>query len=200
MAVTLNASTSTGYIQTADTSGNLALQSNGTTQFNVTSTGAYGQIKSGTAVTATGTSVDFTGIPSWAKRVTVLFTGLSLNTGGVNPITLRLGTSGGIQASGYTGSQGYVGGSPASTNMAAGFDMYADTAAETVSGAITLQLLNSATNLWVATGVAGNTAAAYMRYIGGYVTLSGVLTQVRFTNASGAASFDAGSINILYEG
>ena len=101
-----------------------------------------GTITSGTAVSASGTSVDFTGIPSTAKRVTVLFTGLSLNTGGVNPITLRLGTSGGIQASGYTGSQGYVGGSPASTNMSAGFDMYADTAAETLSGAITLQLLN----------------------------------------------------------
>jgi hypothetical protein len=40
MAVTLNASLSTGLVQTADTSGNLNLQSNGTTVVAVTSTGA----------------------------------------------------------------------------------------------------------------------------------------------------------------
>jgi hypothetical protein len=39
MAVTLNASTSSGFIQTADTSGELNLQSNGTTRLTVTSTG-----------------------------------------------------------------------------------------------------------------------------------------------------------------
>jgi hypothetical protein len=154
---------------------------------------------SGTAVTASGTSVDFTGIPSYAKRVTLMYAGLSLNTGGVNPITFRLGTSGGIVSTGYIGSQGYVGGSPASTLMSAGFELYQDTAADALSGALTLQLLNPATNHWVATGVAGATAAAYLRYIGGHVTLSGALTQIRATTGNGTDTFDAGSINILYE-
>jgi hypothetical protein len=40
MAVTLNASTSTGLVQSADTSGSLNIQSNGTTVLGVTSTGA----------------------------------------------------------------------------------------------------------------------------------------------------------------
>jgi len=39
MAVTLNASTSTGLVQSADTSGIIQLQSNGTTELTVTSTG-----------------------------------------------------------------------------------------------------------------------------------------------------------------
>ena len=39
MAVTLNASTSAGFIQTADTSGQLVIQSNGTTELTVLSTG-----------------------------------------------------------------------------------------------------------------------------------------------------------------
>jgi len=39
MAVTLNASTSSGLVQTADTSGEINLQSNGTTVLGVTSTG-----------------------------------------------------------------------------------------------------------------------------------------------------------------
>ena len=36
--------------------------------------GNSGALVSGTAVSASGTAVDFTGIPSWAKRVTVMFT------------------------------------------------------------------------------------------------------------------------------
>lgn len=158
-----------------------------------------------TAKTATGTSVDFspadnTGIPSWAKRVTILYAGLSLNTGGVNPIIFRIGTSGGIVSTGYVGSQGYVGGPPASTLMSTGFELYQDTAADALSGSLTLQLLNSANNHWVATGVAGATAAAYMRYIGGHITLSGLLNQIQLTTGNGIATFDAGTINIMVEG
>jgi hypothetical protein len=40
MAVTLNASTTTGLVQSADTSGSLNIQSNGTTILGLTSTGA----------------------------------------------------------------------------------------------------------------------------------------------------------------
>ncbi len=38
-------------------------------------------ITSGTAVASTsGTSIDFTGIPSWVKRVTILFKGVSISS------------------------------------------------------------------------------------------------------------------------
>jgi hypothetical protein len=161
--------------------------------------GAVLGITSGTAVASTsGTSIDFTGLPSWVKRVTLMAAGLS--TTSTVPITIVLGTSGGLQASGYVGSQGYVGGGPASTNMSTSFQIYNDTAAETYSGSVTFSLLNSSTNVWVASGVIGTTALAYMRYIGGYVTLSSALTQIRISTTTGTPTFDAGSINILYEG
>jgi len=153
---------------------------------------------SGTAVASTsGTSIDFTGIPSWVKRVTIMLANVS--TTGTVPITFRLGTSGGIVATGYAGSQGYVGGTPASTNMSTGFELYNDTAAVTYSGQIVLTLVDLATNTWCASGVIGVTTQAYMRYIGGYIALSGALTQLRMTTTTASPTFDSGLINILYE-
>jgi len=155
-------------------------------------------ITSGTAVASTsGTSIDFTGIPSYAKRITLMLAGVS--TTGTVPITFRLGTSVGIQATGYLGAQGYVGGTPAHTNMSTGFEIYNDTAALLYSGLITIALLDSSTNTWCMSGVCAPTAQAYTRLIGGHVVLSGALTQLRMTTTTGTPTFDAGTINILYE-
>jgi len=100
MTATINASTSSGIIQTADTSGTLALQSNGTTQLTVSSTGAYGQLKSGTAVASTsGTSIDFTSLPSWVKRITVMFNGVSTNSS--SDVICQIG-SGSFTTTGYS--------------------------------------------------------------------------------------------------
>ena len=58
-------------------------------------------LTSGTAQASTsGTAIDFTGIPSWAKRITVMFNGVSTN-GTSNP-QIQLG-SGSPTTSGYTG-------------------------------------------------------------------------------------------------
>lgn len=195
MAVTLNASTSTGYIQTADTSGNLALQSNGTTQFTVSSTGAYGQIKSGTAVASTsGTAIDFTSIPSWAKRITVMFSGVS--TSGTSNIQVQLGDSGGIETTGYSGSVGTRGGEVFNS---AGFQVTrSQTAATTGSGLITICLLGSNTFACSGTWAAAATDAPTL--FAGAKTLSDTLDRVRITTVNGTDTFDAGTINILYEG
>jgi hypothetical protein len=195
MAVTLNASTSTGYIQTADTSGDLALQSNGTTQFNVTSTGAYGQLKSGTAVTASGTSVDFTSIPSWVKRITVVFNGVSTN--GTSNLLLQLGDSGGIENTGYTSRSQTTGASATST---AGFILTVSlsTSADTFNGAVFLNFLSA--NTWTESAIINHTGQNVLPYSAGSKTLSDVLTQVRITTVNGTDTFDAGTINILYEG
>jgi hypothetical protein len=157
-----------------------------------------GAFVAGTAVASTsGTSIDFTSIPSWVKRVTLMFAGVSTNS--TVPITMRLGTSGGFVSSGYVGVQGYVGGGPASTDMSTGFELYNDAAGSNYSGSITFSLLNSSSNIWVASGIVGSPSPAYIRYLGGTVTLSGVLTQIRITTTTGTPTFDAGSINILYE-
>jgi hypothetical protein len=75
-----------------------ALVTNG---FGTLSWSDRGRMVVGTAQNSTsGTSIDFTGIPSWVKRVTVMFQGVS--TSGTSAVDVRLGTSGGIQATGYT--------------------------------------------------------------------------------------------------
>jgi len=196
MAVTLNASTSSGFIQTADTSGNLALQSNGTTQLTVSSTGAYGQLKAATAVASTsGTSIDFTSIPSWVKRITVMFSGVS--TSGTSIPLIQVG-AGSVTSSGYVAA-GASFANTITTSTAGFIQAQVITAAGVYNGQTVISLVNSATNLWMSSGiyisgtVSGNANS-------GNVTLSGTLDRVRITTVNGTDTFDAGTINILYEG
>jgi hypothetical protein len=193
MTAIINASTSSGIVQTADTSGTLALQSNGTTQFTVSSTGAYGQLKSATAQASTsGTSIDFTSIPSWVKRITVMFNGVSTN--GTSLVLVQIG-AGSVTTSGYVA---YVQSSGAGQSSTAGFVI--DTtgnAAYTRSGV--LSVANITGNTWVSGGTIGATGS----FVGGSVgnvSLSGTLDRIRITTVNGTDTFDAGSINILYEG
>lgn len=154
------------------------------------------QVISGTSVTASGTAVNFTGIPSWVKRIIVQFVGVSGS--GVSAPTLRLGTSGGIEATGYLGST--QNGSSA-VLLSTGFEWDGNlrTAARTYHGALTLTLQNSSTNTWVATSMVGLSDGASVGIMGGSKSTSGVVTQLRITFANGTDTFDAGSINILYE-
>lgn len=202
MSVTLNASTSSGFVQSADTSGTVEIQSNGTTKFTVATTGAYGQLVSGTAVASTsGTSIDFTGIPSWVKRITVMFNGVS--TSGTSAKIIQLGDSGGVETSGYSGTGTVVGnGSGTSTAMSSGFFASRESAAtDVLSGQAIISLLDSATNTWAYSGVFGQaTATAIIFWSGGAKATSATLDRIRITTANGTDTFDAGTINILYEG
>ena len=199
MSVTINASTSSGLVQTADTSGTLELQSNGTTKFTVSSTGAYGQVVSGTAVASTsGTSIDFTSIPSWVKRVTVMFNGTSLNASG--SIVVQIG-SGSFTTSGYAGSYGYFqnAGASALSTLTTGFGAFPTQGAADVQVGM-MVLTNVSGNIWISSISGANTNASVAYGGNGAVTLSGVLDRVRITTVAGTSTFDAGSINILYEG
>lgn len=199
MSVVINASTSSGLIQTADTSGTLELQSNGTIQLTVSSTGAYGQLKSGTAVASTsGTSIDFTSLPSWVKRITVMLNGVSTN--GSSILQIQLGDSGGIENTSYLGSAVNIDGVIGGTGNSAGFLLSdANSAASTMIGIATITLLGA--NAWafsfngtLGTGSGNNVVSA------GSKTLSDTLDRIRITTVNGTDAFDAGSINILYEG
>jgi hypothetical protein len=153
-------------------------------------------IVSGTAVASTsGTSIDFTSIPSWVKRITVMFDGVS-NTGVDQDYLIQIGTSGGNQTSGYL-SQAWGNGSTIQSSTA-GFRLSnADNAGGASSGVIMLALLNSATGVWCSSGVIGYSTV--LATSSGSKTLSGTLDRIRITTVAGTATFDAGSINILYE-
>ena len=152
-----------------------------------------------TAVTASGTSVDFTGIPSWAKRVTVVFAGLSSNAATDNLI--RLGTSGGVEATGYLSASAVAGFTGTSFTNGFGMVVGGSGAATVQSATYVFSLLNPATNLWVGSLCGGlDSPTGYSLTGGGQKTLAGVLNSIRITTVNGTATFDAGSINIMYEG
>ncbi len=158
-----------------------------------------GTITSATAVASTsGTTIDFTGIPSWAKKITVMFGGVS--TSGTSIPLVRLGDSGGVEDASYLGSINQGGGStPTSANYSSGFAFAtAWSAAAVAHGAVTLTLIGS--NVWSATVLYGTSNSAGVYYGGGSKTLSDTLTQVRITTVNGTDTFDAGTINIIYEG
>jgi hypothetical protein len=193
MSTIINASTSSGLIQTADTSGTLELQSNGTTQLTVSSTGAYGQLKSGTAVSATGSTIDFTNIPSWVKRITVGFQNIS--TAATSSISIRLGTAGGVPTTGYQCGFATMAGTSNSTDVAFRVTS-SSTAAQIANGFATLVNVNG--NHWSGTSMMTRYSSDGFVSAAG-ITLDGPLTTVRvFLEA--ATTFDAGSINIMYEG
>lgn len=200
MSVTLNASTSSGLVQTADTSGQIDLQSNGTTQLTVSSTGAYGQLKSATAQASTsGTSITFSSIPSWAKRITVMFSGVS--TSGTAQILVQIG-AGSITTTGYLGTACLnVTGATTNTNST-GFRIEPSDASVTAASVRhgTAVLTNITGNTWCFTCAHGHSNTNCSTYGGGSLALSGTLDRVVITTTNGTDTFDAGSINIMYEG
>lgn len=157
----------------------------------------YGQLTLATAQTASGTAVDFTGIPSWAKRITVMLNGVSTN-GGSNPL-IQIG-SGSITTTGYSaGSRdttvtiaggGYV--------YTTGFGIASQNANFLLYGHMNLSL--SSSNLWVSSHTIYMTQGQAYAYVGGgSVSLSGALDRLRLTTVNGTDAFDAGTINISFE-
>lgn len=159
-----------------------------------------GVVTSGTAVASTsGTSIDFTSIPSWVKRVTVMLSGVSTN--GTSNIQIQIGTGGSPTTSGYLGAVSYIAGtSTSSTNFTTGFGITnAVGATHIYHGLIIISLLDSSANRWAYSSSVARSDTT-VNYMGaGSVALSGVLNLVRVTTANGTDAFDAGSINILYE-
>jgi hypothetical protein len=157
--------------------------------------GINSAIVSGTSQASTsGTSIDFTGIPSWVKRITVMFSGVSTN--GSSFILAQIG-SGSITSSGYISAAAYTGASTGGTTSTAGYVLTAAAgAANNQTGSVVLTLLGS--NVWVLSSVLAR-QDGYTNTAAGTVTLSGTLDRVRITTVNGTDTFDAGSINILYE-
>ena len=158
---------------------------------------AVSTITSGTAnATTSGTTIDFTGIPSWVKRITVLFNGVS--TGGTSNFLIQ-GGSGSFENTGYISNSVYSNtGSAASTNTT-GFVINYSTfanAATSVDGMVVLAAMGS--NLWVESHTMGSSNNGAALFGAGRKTFSGAIDRIRITTVSGD-TFDAGSINILYE-
>jgi hypothetical protein len=144
----------------------------------------------------TNTFIDFTDIPSWVKRVTVMFDGVSTTGTSFRQIQLIYGGAT-VVSSGYQSSSTRFNGTTLVEAAATtGYLLVAADAASLMSGSFTLTNLSG--NTW--TGFGGTTySAGGNLFSTGGVTIAGTLTGVRITTVNGTDRFDAGSINILYE-
>ena len=159
-------------------------------------------LTSETSKAASSTVVDFTGIPSWVKKITVMFSGVS--TSGTSRVQVQLGDSGGVETTNYfTYASGF--GTTANTNSGSGVinsgfvvDGYANSATQFKSGALVFSFV--ATNTWVSSGILIDTGSIVGAMISaGTKQLSDTLDRIRITTVNGTDTFDSGSFNILYE-
>ena len=144
-----------------------------------------------------GTSIDFTGIPSWAKRITVAFS--EVGTNGTNSVLVQLGDAGGFETTGYVSTSVTTdsGGGSAGLNTTDGFCWFTNNASYLNTGIVSIVKVGG--NSWVASH-AGKISTGNVVSGGGSKTLSDTLTQLRITTVNGTDTFDAGEINISYEG
>lgn len=187
--VILGNGTSAVQVVAPSTSGNV-LQSNGTTW---TSTA---KITLATAqATTSGTSIEFTGIPSWVRRITVMFDAVSSN-GTTDSLIIQLGSTT-YTTSGYDSCLGAINGATTGGNSATNGFLIAvmQLASFSHSGSAVLTLMGS--NTWTYTSTVRYTTNA-VEMGAGRVALSGTLDRIKIMT-SGADAFDAGSINIMYE-
>jgi hypothetical protein len=153
----------------------------------------------GTAqATTSGTSKDWTDIPPGTKRITVSFADVSGS--GTSEMLVQIGASGGIETTGYTSSGCRTTTTPGMelVTSTAGFIINNDAAANSVTGHMVLVLADAATNLWVGSHTTKANATTYFTGAGSK-SLSGTLDRLRVTMVNGTDTFDAGSINIMYE-
>jgi hypothetical protein len=166
-----------------------------------------------TAVNPTsGTSVPFTGIPSWAKRITVSLVNISTN--GTSAEVIQIGDSGGYATTGYEAVCSYIiAATPAISAGAGGvfnsqgfvlMGQTASTATNQLSGRVVLDLVGTTggLNYWACSGVIGRQDAGtyFQKFVAGHKGLSGTLDRIRLTTLTGTATFDGGLVNIIYEG
>lgn len=158
-----------------------------------------------TAIAATsGTSINLsTAVPATAKRITINFIGVSTN--GTSMPLVQVG-NGSFVTSGYLGgttSSSVPGANQVITTLYTnGFNIAASgvvAATQVRHGKIVLDLADSATNTWTATGIIALSDAAVVSTIGGSIALAGALDRVRLTTAGGVDTFDAGTVSISWE-
>jgi hypothetical protein len=191
MPTILNATTTSGITISPDNSGVLELRSNGVQ-------GASGTVVQATSqATTSGTIKEFTGIPSWVKRIYVMFDTVSTN--GTSNILVQLGTSSGYETTGYFGATSVNTAGVATTNFTTGFLLTQQTTAASSKHGI-IVISNCLNNTWIASINTGESGIAWTHQGAGSKSLGGVLTQLRITTVNGTDVFDLGNVNIQYQG
>lgn len=148
--------------------------------------------------TGSNTAFNFTSIPSWVKRITVIFS--SVSTNGTSSITIRLGTASGVETTSYTSVASNIAASTVgSTNNTSGFTLGTNLASDIISGMLILNQIN--TNIWVGNGFF-STSTPLTTVVSGTKTVAATLDRIQVTTIASPAvdTFDTSSvINVFYE-
>lgn len=149
--------------------------------------------------TTSGTSITFSSIPAWVKKITVQFFGVSTN--GTSNWLIQVGDSGGVETSGYLGASTDTtnGSAVTGANYTTGFGARLASAANVVHGSVTLTLEDASNNTWIASGVLALSSSASCVFVAGSKSLTAALDRVVITTVNGTDEFDAGAVNVLYE-
>jgi len=156
----------------------------------------------GTAVaTTSGTSVEFTGIPSAATRLTLLFAEVSAS--GTDNFKVQLGHSGAYYTSNYNSTGGWLGESEgySEIGLTDGFAVHnvsGDSSSLNLRMTFT-KLNNTATGTsWIQDHQGGN-ANVNLRSGGGILTSVSTAVDRLKVIFTGSNTFDAGSMNLTWE-
>jgi hypothetical protein len=195
MATVIDGTSGSSIAGAGSVVGNLSV--GGDLQVGGVTTNLYPLVSDTAKASTSGTSIDFTGIPSWVRRITVMFSGVS--TSGTSNILLQIGDAGGIETTSYSSSSFRTTGTAINNaSSTAGFLLDGTTGLATYTRSGIVSLCNITGNNWVADGGYEVTAGGYS-CTAGSKTLSDTLTQVRITTVNGTDTFDAGTINIMWE-
>jgi hypothetical protein len=143
--------------------------------------------------TTSGTSIDFTSIPSVINKISVVFSAVS--TTGTSRILVQVG-SGSVDATGYVSTGNNADNSIGVISSSAGFIINYNAAALSLSAILTIIRVSG--NTW-ACSHSGSLGTTLSVFGGGTKTLGGALDRVRLTTVNGTDTFDAGAVNIYYE-
>jgi hypothetical protein len=142
-------------------------------------------------------TVTVTGIPPWAKRITVLTYNAS-NQGGV--VDLRVGTSSGLVTSGYSVVGAYADNQstvriPNTVSTSFSFTDWTSAGNGYYRRYVLEQSANQIWNLWAHNHIAG--ISGYWSVMLGYVNAAGTVDRVALLCTTG--NFDDGSMRVMYE-
>lgn len=175
-----------------------AITLTGNTTVTLPESGTLGITLGTEQASTSGTAIDFTSIPAWVRRITVMFNAVSTSAASGNAFAIQIGDSGGIEATGYQSAWADV------LNIASGgsgttyFGLTTgnNSSSQGMSGTAILTLQDSSDNTWAITG--SMQCSSNLNIFGGIKSLSGTLDRVRIIQQLGG-TFDAGAINITYE-
>jgi hypothetical protein len=148
-----------------------------------------------TPQTASGTSVSFTGIPSWASRITISLSGVGFSI--ADNIQLQIGPVGGLETTGYSGMSGTIIGGTGATMTASGFTING-LGAGTGAASGTYVLVNTGGNVWVGQAILSFPSQTNINVTAGTKTLANPLSQLAVKGVGGNA-FSGGTIEVYYE-